>query len=349
MTAHRTHRFCVAPMMDWTDRHCRYFHRQLSKHARLYTEMVTSAAIVHGDRQRLLSFDPSEHPVALQLGGSNPDELAYAAETGLAFGYDEINLNCGCPSDRVQSGRFGACLMAEPQLVASCVAAIRSGVSNAVPVTVKCRIGIDDQDSDADLFRFVDAIARAGCEIVIVHARKAWLKGLSPKENREVPPLDYSRVYRLKLEFPELAIIVNGGVSTLDEALMHLEAADGVMMGRAAYKSPAILAEADYTLFGESGLAPSPDAVLERMLDYVAAELAQGTRLSSMTRHMNGLLNGRPGARRFRRLMTEESVKPGAGLEVVLAAIDAAKRAGVREPSMPGETFSRPSEVGVSA
>jgi tRNA-dihydrouridine synthase A len=318
-------------MMDWTDRHCRYFHRQLSTRARLYTEMITSAAILHGDRQRLLGFDPAEHPVALQLGGSNPDELARAAETGLSFGYDEINLNCGCPSDRVQSGRFGACLMAEPELVAACVSAIRNAAGVSVPVTVKCRIGIDNQDDEADLTKFVDCVASAGCIVFIVHARKAWLQGLSPKENREVPPLDYHRVYRLKAAFPELTIVLNGGIGTLDEALSHLDHVDGVMLGRAAYKSPGFLAEADAILFGANEPALRPDAVLERMLVYTAAELKRGTRISSVTRHMTGLLNGKPGARRFRRLLAEESVKPGSGLEVLRAAINAARQACAHE------------------
>ncbi len=253
----------------------------------------------------------AEHPVALQLGGSEPEELARAAEVGVAFGYDEINLNCGCPSDRVQSGRFGACLMAEPALVAACVAAMRSAVGGSVPVTVKCRIGIDDQDSEADLSRFVEAVAGAGCGIFIVHARKAWLQGLSPKENRDVPPLDYERVYRLKAAFPELTIVINGGIATLEEAAGHLEAVDGVMLGRAAYKTPALLLDVDRVLFGEAGTPPSAEAVLERMLDYAAAELARGTRLSAIARHMIGLVNGKPGARQFRRLLTEESVKPG--------------------------------------
>ncbi len=320
-------------MMEWTDRHCRYFHRQLSKRARLYTEMVTSAAIAHGDRRRLLAFDPSEHPVALQLGGSDPGELARAAEAGLSFGYDEINLNCGCPSDRVQSGRFGACLMAEPALVAACVSAMRSAVGGSVPITVKCRIGIDDQDSEADLSRFTGTVAAAGCGIFIVHARKAWLQGLSPKENREIPPLDYGRVYRLKAAFPELTIVLNGGIATLDEAAAHLDAVDGVMLGRAAYKLPALLADVDLCLFGDSGPAPAADAVLERMLAYAADELQRGTKLASITRHMTGLVNGKAGARRFRRLLTEESVKPGAGLEVLQAAIDAARQVKGREQS----------------
>jgi tRNA-dihydrouridine synthase A len=318
-------------MMEWTDRHCRYFHRQLSKHAWLYTEMVTSAAIAHGDRQRLLGFDPSEHPVALQLGGSDPDELARAAEVGAAFGYDEINLNCGCPSDRVQSGRFGACLMAEPALVGQCVSAMQGAVGAAVPVTVKCRIGIDDQDSEADLSRFVETVAGAGCRIFIVHARKAWLAGLSPKENRDVPPLDYGRVYRLKAAFPELTIVINGGIATLEEALVHLEAVDGVMLGRAAYKTPAILADVDRLLHGVDTPPLDAAAVLEQMLAYAARELERGTRLSCITRHMTGLINGKPGARAFRRLLTEESVKPGAGLEVLEAAIAAARDAAARK------------------
>ncbi len=330
-------------MMDWTSRHCRYFHRQLSRRARLYTEMVTSAAIIHGDCQRLLAFDPTEHPVALQLGGSSPAELARAAETGVSFGYDEINLNCGCPSDRVQSGRFGACLMAEPGLVADCVSAMRSAVGGAVPVTVKCRTGIDDQDSEAGLSRFVEAVASAGCGTFIVHARKAWLQGLSPKENREIPPLDYERVYRLKLAFPELTIVLNGGIAGLGEALIHLEAVDGVMLGRAAYKSPALLADVDRLLFGECEPAPRPDAVLERMLDYAAAELERGTPLSAITRHMMGLLNGRPGARLFRRLLTEESVKPGAGLEILRAAIAAAKQAAAKPH--PSPAAARPEDI----
>jgi tRNA-dihydrouridine synthase A len=329
----RPHRFCVAPMMDWTDRHCRYFHRQLSKRARLYTELITSAAIVHGDRQRLLGYHPAEHPVALQLGGSSAQELGRAAEIALAFGYDEINLNCGCPSDRVQSGRFGACLMAEPKLVAECVKQMRKAVGEQVPVTVKCRIGIDDQDSEADLTKFVDYAATAGCEVFIVHARKAWLQGLSPKENRDVPPLDYDRVYRLKQAFPELTIVLNGGIGTLHEAASHLGELDGVMLGRAAYKSPDLLATADRQLFGDTGPAMPPDAVLERMLDYAAGELSRGTRLSSITRHMIGLLNGKPGARQFRRLLAEESVKPEAGLEVLRAAIVTAKAVAERAQS----------------
>jgi tRNA-dihydrouridine synthase A len=328
-------RFSCAPMMEWTDRHCRYFHRQLSRRARLYTEMVTSGAVIHGDRQRLLGFDPAEHPVALQLGGSNPDDLARAAEIGAGFGYDEINLNCGCPSDRVQSGRFGASLMAEPALVGQCVSAMQGAVGGAIPVTVKCRIGIDDQDSEADLSRFVDCVARAGCRVFIVHARKAWLQGLSPKENRDVPPLDYERVYRLKAAFPELTIAINGGIGTIEEALRHLDAVDGVMLGRAAYKSPAILADVDRVLFGDDVPPLDAAAVLERMLGYAARELERGNKLASITRHMNGLINGVPGARRFRRLLTEESVRPGAGLEVLEAAIAVAREAAARKGQAP--------------
>jgi tRNA-dihydrouridine synthase A len=317
-------------MMEWTDRHCRYFHRQLSRRARLYTEMVTSAAILHGNQRRLLDFDPSEYPVALQLGGSHPDELARATEKGVLFGYDEINLNCGCPSDRVQSGRFGACLMAEPDLVADCISAMTKA-AGAVPVTVKCRIGIDDQDSEADLSRFIDRVASAGCGVFIVHARKAWLQGLSPKENREIPPLDYERIYRLKVAFPELTIVLNGGITTLGEALAHLEQVDGVMMGRSAYKSPALLAEVDRVLFAAGESDPQPEAVLERLVSYAASMLERGHRVCSITRHLTGLLNGKPGARKFRRVLTEDSVKPGAGVEVIRAAIAVTREVGKGE------------------
>lgn len=315
-------KFSIAPMMDWTDRHCRYFHRQLSRRAWLYTEMLTSGAVIFGDRARLLEFHPGEHPVALQLGGSDAADLARAAEIGAAFGYDEINLNCGCPSDRVQSGRFGACLMAEPELVAACVAAMKSAVGGQIPVTVKCRIGIDDQDSEAGLSRFVEIVAAAGCETFAVHARKAWLNGLSPKENREIPPLDYERVYRLKAAFPGLTIILNGGIATLDEAKNHLSFVDGVMLGRAAYKSPAMLRDVDRQFLGCARRPESVSAVFRRMMVYAERELARGTRLSAMTRHMTGLINGMRGARQFRRLLTEESVKPGAGLAVLEEALN---------------------------
>src|SRR5262245_41689870 len=258
------HRFCVAPMMDWTDRHCRFFHRLLTRRALLYTEMMTAEAVLHGNRERLLGFSPEEHPVALQLGGSDPARLAQAAAIGAEYGYDEINLNVGCPSDRVQEGRFGACLMAEPELVADCVAAMRARVP--VPVTVKCRIGIDQQDIEADLERFVSAVAAAGCRTFIVHARKAWLQGLSPKENREIPPLDYGRVYRLKAAQPELEIVINGGIASLGEAEAHLAKVEGVALGRAAYQTPYLLAEVDRRLFGATTTPHSRREVVEALL-----------------------------------------------------------------------------------
>jgi tRNA-dihydrouridine synthase A len=310
----------VAPMMDWTDRHCRVLHRTLSARARLYTEMLTTGAVLHGDRARLLAFHASEHPVALQLGGSDPADLAEAARIGEAEGYDEVNLNVGCPSDRVQSGRFGACLMREPELVAESMAAMAAAVK--IPVTVKCRIGVDDQDPEESLFRLVDLCADAGVRHFVVHARKALLKGLSPKENRDVPPLDYPLVWRLKRERPELIIVINGGIGSLDEAAEHLEHVDGVMLGRAAYHTPAILGEADARLFGEGEIVGPLEAV-RRYRDYVARELARGTHLAAMTRHMLGLFHGTPGARTWRRILTVEGVKPGAGLEVIDAALTA--------------------------
>ncbi|HWW12032.1 MAG TPA: tRNA dihydrouridine(20/20a) synthase DusA, partial [Brevundimonas sp.] len=302
-------RLSVAPMMDWTDRHCRAFHRALSARALLYTEMVTAPAVVHGDRDRLLGFDAVEHPVALQLGGSDPAQLAEAARIGEAYGYDEINLNVGCPSDRVQSGKFGACLMREPELVADCMAAIKAVVS--VPATVKCRIGVDDQDPEVSLFATVDASAAVGVDTFIVHARKAWLKGLSPKENRDVPPLDYALVRRLKRERPHLSISINGGIATLDEAQAHLDDADGVrldgvMLGRAAYHEPALLGQVDRRLFDAA--TPDVDAfeALERYRPYLRARLEEGVHLAHMTRHMLGVMHGRPGARAFRRILTVE-------------------------------------------
>jgi tRNA-dihydrouridine synthase A len=306
-------------MMEWTDRHCRFFHRQLSAHALLYTEMVTSAAIKHGKRDMLLGFDAAEHPVALQIGGSDPRELAEAARIGEDFGYDEINLNVGCPSDRVQAGRFGACLMAEPALVAECIAAMRAAV--AVPVTVKCRIGIDDQDSESGLSHFVETVAGAGCRTFIVHARKAWLRGLSPKENRDIPPLDYERVQRLKASRPDLAIVLNGGIKSVAEAKSHLAHLDGVMLGRAAYQNPSLLLGVDEALFATP--APSPDtaAIMMRMAPYIERELTRGEKLSSITRHMLGLVQGVPGARGFRRHLTEGAIRRGAGLEVVFEAL----------------------------
>ena len=311
-------RFSVAPMMEWTDRHCRVFLRQLTAHALLYTEMVTSGAVLHGNRERLLGFDACEHPVALQIGGSGPRELAEAARIGADFGYDEINLNVGCPSDRVQSGRFGACLMAEPELVAASVAAMAGAVS--LPVTVKCRIGIDDQDSEADLERFVRAVADAGCRTIVVHARKAWLEGLSPKQNREVPPLDYGRVHRLKQAHPELEIVINGGIATLDDAEAHLARVDGVMLGRAAYQTPYLLAEVDRRFHGAASPVPTRGEVLERFLPYVERKLGEGVRLHRMTRHILGLFQGQPGARAFRRHLSERACRPGAGADVLREA-----------------------------
>ena len=320
-------------MMDWTDRHCRAFHRALTTRALLYTEMVTAPAVLHGDRARLLGFDTIEHPVALQLGGSDPAQLAEAARIGEAFGYDEINLNVGCPSDRVQSGRFGACLMREPELVADCMAAIREAVS--VPATVKCRIGVDDQDPEVSLFATVAASAAVGVDTFIVHARKAWLQGLSPKENRDVPPLDYALVRRLKRERPHLSISINGGIGSLDEAEAHLDdadgvALDGVMLGRVAYHEPAVLGQADRRLYGETTDDVDAYAALDRYRPYMAARRAEGVALPAMTRHMLGLMHGRPGARAFRRILTVEGIRPGAGLEVLDRAVEAVREAEAR-------------------
>ena len=295
-------RFCVAPLMDGTDRHCRYFHRLLSRRARLYTEMITAEAILRGDRERLLGFDPREHPVALQLGGSDPDRLAAAARIGAAAGYDEVNLNVGCPSDRVQSGTFGACLRRTPDLVADCVAAMRGEVE--IPVTVKCRIGVDDQDPETALFELADAVAEAGCEVMIVHARKAWLEGLSPKENREIPPLDYNLVARLKAQRPALTIVLNGGIASIDQGVSHLETFDGVMLGRAAYGEPAILADVDRRVFGEEAAPPSLESVIAAMSAYVKRQAANGATPNRIVRHMLGLWQGRPGARAWRRLLS---------------------------------------------
>jgi tRNA-dihydrouridine synthase A len=316
---YQKHTFSVAPMMEWTDRHCRVFHRHLSRHALLYTEMLTSAAIIHGNRERLLGFNAVEHPVVLQIGGSDPRQLVGAAQIGAAFGYDEINLNVGCPSDRVRAGRFGACLMAEPNLVAACVAAMRNAVG--IPVTVKCRIGIDDRDSEQDFTRFVETVADAGCSIFIVHARKAWLNGLSPKENRDVPPLDYPRVYRLKAKRPDLTIVINGGITTLTQAKAHLSNVDGVMLGRAAYQNPMLLADVDHELYGEKATYSTPEDVITRLKPYIEVQLAEGERLSAITRHMLGLVQGLPGARLFRRHLTENAIRPTAGLDVLETAL----------------------------
>ena len=313
------HKFCVAPMMDWTDRHCRFFHRLLSARALLYTEMITAEAILHGKRDMLLAFSTEEHPVALQLGGSDPGKLGEAAAIGEGYGYDEINLNVGCPSDRVQEGRFGACLMAEPDLVARCVAAMQARV--AVPVTVKCRIGIDDQDSEEDLERFVSTVAAAGCRTFMVHARKAWLDGLSPKENREIPPLDYDRVYRLKAVHPELEIVINGGIASLDAAEAHLGRVDGVALGRAAYQNPYLLAEADRRLFGAGSDMPSRRRVIEALIPYTERHLRTGGRLNNIARHILGLYHGRPRARAFRRHIAEQAPRAGASAAVLLEAM----------------------------
>jgi tRNA-dihydrouridine synthase A len=319
--------FAVAPMLDWTDRNCRLLHRRLSQRALLYTEMVTSAAIRHGDRSRLLDFSAEEHPVALQLGGSDPGELAEAARVGEAWGYDEINLNVGCPSDRVQSGRFGACLMLEPELVAACVAAMKAAVG--LPVTVKCRIGVDEQDPEPALDRLADLAIAAGADALWVHARKAWLKGLSPRENRDIPPLDYDRVRRLKTRYPQVFIGINGGITSLAAAKELLCDLDGVMLGRTAYQEPEILARVDREIYGEAGPDADVAAVIEALKPDIAAHLAAGGRLSAFTRHMIGLYHGVPGARAFRRILTEGGVREGAGLEVIDAAL-AAVRAGNR-------------------
>ncbi len=314
------HRLSVAPMMDRTDRHCRFFHRLLSRHTRLYTEMLTAGAVIHGDRDRLLGFDPAEHPVALQLGGSEPAMLAQAARIGERLGYDEINLNCGCPSDRVKKGRFGASLMAEPELVGRCLAAMREAVS--VPVTVKCRVGIDDQDDDA-LNRFARTVhALSGVTVFIVHARKAWLKGLSPKQNREVPPLRYELAFRLKAERPDLCVVLNGGIAGLDEAeaLLAGGAVDGVMLGRAAYSDPWLLADADRRLFGAENPLQARQEAVEALLPYAERLAAEGIRLHALSRHVHGLFQGCPGARAFRRHLAENAHLPGAGPEVLAAA-----------------------------
>jgi tRNA-dihydrouridine synthase A len=306
-------------MMDWTDRHCRVFHRLMSRRARLYTEMLTTGAIIHGDRRRLLGFDPSEHPVALQLGGSDPDDLATAARIGEDFGYDEVNLNVGCPSDRVKDGRFGACLMAEPALVADGVAAMKRAVK--IPVTVKCRIGIDDQDPEVALDVLARGVVAAGADALVVHARKAWLNGLSPKENRDIPPLDYDRVYRLKAVLPDVPIIINGGIGSLAEAARHLDHVDGVMLGRAAYQEPWRLLDVDPELFGEAAPYATMKDVFAAMFPYIEDQLARGAKLHSMTRHFVGAFHGVPGARAFRRHLAEKGVRPGAGVEVLRDAI----------------------------
>lgn len=312
-------------MMDWTDRHCRAFHRVLSRRARLYTEMVTANAVIFGDRDRLIGFLPAEHPVAVQLGGSDPQALAKAAAICAERGYDEINLNVGCPSDRVQGGNFGACLMRDPALVADCVAAMKATV--AIPVTVKCRIGVDEQDPEAALDALADAVLAAGADALVVHARKAWLEGLSPKENRDIPPLDYDRVYRLKARLPAVPVSVNGGIGTLDDVAAHLARVDGVMLGRAAYQQPELLMRVDSLFFGEADPHADAFSAVAAFEPYVAAHLSAGGRLHDITRHMLGLFTGRPGARAFRRRLAMEGVKAGAGLDVLRAAVDDVRRA----------------------
>ena len=314
-------RFSVAPMMDWTDRHCRYLHRLLTRRALLFTEMVTSPAVIHGPRDRLLGFDETEHPVAVQLGGSDPGQLAEATRIAASYGYDEINLNVGCPSDRVQSGRFGACLMAEPALVADCVRAMRDATDR--PVTVKCRIGIDDQDTGPSLDRFADAMVEAGVDALYVHARKAWLQGLSPKENRDIPPLDYPRVHRLAERLKPLPVMINGGIKTIRDAELQMQHMSGVMLGRVAYHEPMLLGVVDERFFGEPQRVVELRDIMQAMAEYAERELTRGTRLNNITRHMLGLANGRPGARTFRQILSVEAARRDAGPEVIMQAFDA--------------------------
>lgn len=309
----------IAPMMDWTDRHERYFLRLITRRALLYTEMVTTGAIIHGDRDYLLKFDPFEHPVALQIGGSEPTKMGECAKIGADFGYDEININVGCPSDRVQSGRFGACLMAEPETIAACVAEMQR--QTTIPVTVKTRIGIDELDSYEALSTFIRTVSDAGCRVFIIHARKAWLQGLSPKENREVPPLKYDVVYQVKRDFPDLEIIVNGGIQSVSDIKSHLQHVDGVMIGREAYQNPFFLAGIDQQFFQDDHRIPERAEIITQFLPYVEKQLVQGTHLKSITRHIMGLFQGQPGARTWRRYLSENAHKPGAGPEVILTAI----------------------------
>jgi len=311
-------RFSIAPMMDWSDHHCRFFWRLITRQALLYTEMVTTGALIHGDRERFLHYNVEEHPVALQLGGSNPADLARCARWAQEWGYDEVNLNCGCPSDRVQSGMFGACLMAHPGLVAEGVKAMRDTCT--IPVTVKHRIGIDHMESYEELLDFVATVAEAGCTVFIVHARKAWLQGLSPKENREVPPLNYPWVYQLKADLPHLSIVLNGGIQTLEQCKSHLAQVDGVMMGREAYQNPWLLAQVDRELFGMDNPALSRDDIQVALLEYVEQQLTRGVHLNHITRHILGLYQGVPGARKFRRHISENAYKKNAGLEVLTGA-----------------------------
>ena len=308
-------RFCVAPMLDWTDRHCRFFLRQMSRHTRLYTEMINTGAIVHGARARFLRFNPAEHPVALQFGGSELDEIRQAAELAAHYGYDEINLNCGCPSDRVQEGRFGACMMKEPDHVAAAVRTMRAATD--LPVTVKHRIGVDDSEDYPFMRHFVETVAAAGCEVFIVHARKAWLKGLSPKENREIPPLKYELVYRLKQEFPQLTIVINGGIKTLDECDEHLKHVDGVMLGREIYENPYLLSAVDARLFGDHHPMPSRHEVIDRLKYYAMDEMDRGAALQHITRHILGLYRGLPGGRAFRRVLSQGAIHGSTDIELL--------------------------------
>lgn len=314
-----THRFCIAPMMDWTDLHCRFFHRLISQHALLYAEMVTTGALIHGDRHRFLRFNSDERPLAFQLGGSNLRELALCAKMVEDYGYDEVNLNVGCPSDRVQNGRFGACLMLEPELVADCISAMRDTVS--IPVTVKSRIGVDDRDSYEELAVFVGKVAAARCKTFIIHARKAWLSGLSPKQNREIPPLNYDIVYQLKTDFPHLEIVVNGGIANLEQADTLLQRVDGVMVGREAYQNPYLLAEVDKRIFNATESPRSRHEIMGLMLPYIEGQLKKGIRLNSVTRHVLGLFHGEPGARAWRRHLSENTASPNAGIKVVRDAL----------------------------
>ncbi len=312
-------RFTAAPMMEWSDTHCRSFWRLLTKKAVLYSEMVTTGALIHGDRKRFLDFNACEHPLALQLGGSEPNALAECAKIAEDWGYDEVNLNCGCPSDRVQNNMIGACLMAEPNLVAECISAMQNAVK--IPVTIKHRIGIDDMDDYQGMANFVETVAKTGCKTFIVHARKAWLKGLSPKENREIPPLKYENVIQLKREHPELEIIINGGITTLEQSLHLLNDVDGVMLGREIYHNPYLLAEVDQRIYGVSSPVISREEVIEQFMDYAEQQLRLGTRLNYITRHILGLYYGLPGARRFRRVISEQAHKPNARIDVIKAAI----------------------------
>ncbi len=315
--------FAIAPMMDWTDRHCRFLHRQMTRHALLYTEMVTADAVIHGDRERLIGYDPAEHPVALQLGGSEPSRMAEAARIAADMGYDEINMNVGCPSDRVQSGRFGACLMQEPDLVAECVAAMKQAIS--APVTVKCRLGVDDQDIETALDAMADATFAAGSDALWVHARKAWLEGLSPKENRDIPPLDYDRVFRLKQRLPSRFIGINGGIETLNQALKLLADTDGVMLGRAAYHNASLLVDVDRRVFGDGSPPVDWTTVRDAMMEHAARHIAGGGRMVHISRHMVGLFHGMPGAKRYRQILSVKGPAANAGPEVIAEAFDAVR------------------------